>query len=145
MNNKKIYRSEQNKLIFGVGGGLAEYFEIDPLLVRALFLLLALQGWGILFYLILAILMPTKSNDIDVNKDNLSKETKKRTKQLVGEAKEGWIWMKDMRNIIGGLIILFGLNLLFSSLFDFDIFSWIGWSIIWSLIIIFIGIKIIKK
>jgi hypothetical protein len=89
--------------------------------------------------------MPTKSNDIDVNKDNLSKETKKRTKQLVGEAKEGWVWMKDMRNIIGGLIILFGLNLLFSNLFNFDIFSWIGWSIIWSLIIIFIGIKIIKK
>jgi phage shock protein C len=39
MNNKKIYRSEQNKIIFGVGGGLAEYFEIDPLLIRALFLL----------------------------------------------------------------------------------------------------------
>jgi len=145
MNNRKLYCSENNRIIFGVGSGLAEYFDIDPLLTRVLLFLTALQGWGILLYIILAVLMRTKSNDIDIDKDNIKEETKKRTKQLAKEAKESWIWVKDARNIIGLFIVAIGLNILFSNLFNFDIFAWIGWSIVWSLLIIFIGIKIIEK
>ncbi len=115
MNNRKLYRSENNRIIFGVGSGLAEYFDIDPLLTRVLLFLTALQGWGILLYIILAVLMPTKSNDIDIDKDNIKEETKKRTKQLAKEAKESWIWVKDARNIIGLFIVAIGLNILFSN------------------------------
>jgi phage shock protein C len=50
---------KRDKKIFGVCGGLAEYFDIDPTIVRAIFLFAAIAfGTGILLYLILAIVMP---------------------------------------------------------------------------------------
>ena len=54
---KRLYRSN-NKMILGVCAGLAEYFNLDPALVRLLFVLLALTGGhGLLLYLILAAVM----------------------------------------------------------------------------------------
>jgi phage shock protein C len=57
---KKLYRSQKNKMIAGVCGGIGEYFDIDPTLVRVGFVLLALPGGlpGILLYLILAVVVP---------------------------------------------------------------------------------------
>ena len=58
---KKFYLSSTDKKIGGVCGGLAEYFEVDPLLVRIGFLILFL-GWGVglLAYILLWILAPKK-------------------------------------------------------------------------------------
>ncbi|MDO4483428.1 MAG: PspC domain-containing protein [Clostridia bacterium] len=59
MMTKKVYRSKGNRMIFGVCGGLAEFFSIDPTLVRlAAVLLCAIGGSGIVGYIIAAILMP---------------------------------------------------------------------------------------
>lgn len=56
---KKLYRSADNKMIEGVCGGIAEYFNIDPTLVRLAFVLLALAGGpGVILYIILWIIMP---------------------------------------------------------------------------------------
>lgn len=56
---KKLYRSRQNKLLAGVAGGIAEYFDIDPVIVRALFVVSTI-GWGIslIAYLVLWIIVP---------------------------------------------------------------------------------------
>lgn len=57
--NKKLYKSNENKMVDGVCGGLAEYFGIAPTLVRlgwALFC--ALGGSGILAYIIAAVVIP---------------------------------------------------------------------------------------
>lgn len=63
MNNKKLYRVEEGKMLCGVCGGLAEYFDIDPTLVRLGFVLVScLAGGGILAYLIAAVIMPVKSS-----------------------------------------------------------------------------------
>ena len=147
MNNvKKIYRSEKNRIIFGVCGGLAEYFEVDPLLVRALFVLLSLgNGVGIVLYIILAVLMPKENDATEITKDNIVDESKKRTKQLAKEMKGNGSWIKDLRNIMGVFLILVGINMLSANLFHFSVFSWIGWNVIWALVIIFIGVRIIKK
>ena len=54
---KQLYRSN-NKMILGVGAGLAEHFNLDPTLVRVLFVLLALTGGpSLMLYLILAAVM----------------------------------------------------------------------------------------
>ena len=59
---KQLYRSETNKMIAGVCGGLAEYFNIDPTIVRLLFVLILLfGGQSILVYIILWIVIPTES------------------------------------------------------------------------------------
>jgi phage shock protein C len=56
---KRLYRSRKEKMIAGVCGGLAEYFELDPTLVRLVFVALGLTtGTTIILYLLMAIVMP---------------------------------------------------------------------------------------
>lgn len=56
---KKLYESNQNKMIDGVCGGIAEYFGIDPTVVRLIWALFSLMGGsGILAYIIAAIIIP---------------------------------------------------------------------------------------
>lgn len=58
---KKLYRIEEGKIICGVCGGIAEYFNIDPTLVRLGFVLLsAAGGSALLVYIVGAIIMPVK-------------------------------------------------------------------------------------
>ncbi len=60
--NKKLYRSQKERMIGGVCGGLAEYFDIDPTLVRLAFVILAIAGGpGILIYIVLLLLVPEAS------------------------------------------------------------------------------------
>ena len=56
---KKRYKSNQNQMIDGVCGGIAEYFGIDPTVVRLIWALFSLMGGsGILAYIIAAIIIP---------------------------------------------------------------------------------------
>ncbi len=56
---KKLYRSRTNKQIGGVAGGLGEYFGIDPVLIRIVWLIAFLGlGTGLLLYIILWIVIP---------------------------------------------------------------------------------------
>jgi len=145
-NPKRIYRSRKNRIIFGVSGGLAEYFEVDPLLIRIFFIFLVFAGGsGVLLYILLAVLMPKEEGGADLNKDNLVEEAKKRTKELAKEIKKDNSWISNSRNMLGLIVIILGLNLLFSELFHVNFFNSIAWGVAWALIIIFIGFKIIKK
>jgi phage shock protein C len=60
MGPKRLYRSQKNKMIAGVCGGLAEYFNIDPVIVRLIFVILLLSAAlpGILPYIILWAITP---------------------------------------------------------------------------------------
>jgi phage shock protein PspC (stress-responsive transcriptional regulator) len=58
MDGRQLTRSETDKRIAGVCGGLAEYFGIDSVLVRIAFVILALMGPGVLVYFVLWIVMP---------------------------------------------------------------------------------------
>ena len=58
---KKLYRSRENRMLGGVCGGLGEYFDIDPTLVRLLFILgafLGIPGALVLIYLVMLIIVP---------------------------------------------------------------------------------------
>lgn len=59
---KRLYRIEEGKMIAGVCGGIAEYFDLDPTVVRLGWVLFsAVAGGGILAYIIAAIIIPVKS------------------------------------------------------------------------------------
>ena len=59
MDGKRLYRSKKDRMICGVCGGIANYFNIDPTLVRLAFGLIAMgAGSGILAYIIAAIIIP---------------------------------------------------------------------------------------
>lgn len=62
MNNKKITRSQTDKMIGGVCGGLGQYFNIDPTIVRLLFVLLLITGSaGFWIYLVMWIIVPLEN------------------------------------------------------------------------------------
>lgn len=59
---KRLYKIEDGKKLCGVCGGIAEYMNIDPTLVRLLWVFLVLcAGTGILAYFVAAIIMPSKN------------------------------------------------------------------------------------
>ena len=63
MAEKKLYRSEKNRLVAGVCGGLAEYFDVDPVLIRLLWVAFTLFiGSGILLYILACIIMPNETD-----------------------------------------------------------------------------------
>ena len=66
MENKKLYKSNQNKMIDGVCGGIAEYFGIDPTLIRlgAVLLTCAEPFSGLLVYIVAVIIVPEKPLEI---------------------------------------------------------------------------------
>lgn len=60
----KLYRSRDNRMLGGVCGGLGEYFDIDPTLVRVLFVFgvfLGVPGALVLIYLVMLIMVPQES------------------------------------------------------------------------------------
>ncbi len=58
---KRLYRSNTEKKIGGVCGGFAEYFDIDPVIVRLIWLAAALSGIGVLAYGLALIMVPMKT------------------------------------------------------------------------------------
>ena len=58
MSDKRLYRSSVNYMLAGVCGGIGEYFNIDPTLIRLAFVLFGCTGGGILAYIIAAIIIP---------------------------------------------------------------------------------------
>ena len=68
MSDKTLLRSQSDRMLFGVAGGLAEYLNIDPVLTRLFFVLLTLStGWGLIAYVVMAILMPEEKTVAKAN------------------------------------------------------------------------------
>ena len=61
MNGKRLYRSTQERMLCGVCGGIAEYFDVDPTLIRLGAVVLGFTGSGIVAYIIAAIIIPYRT------------------------------------------------------------------------------------
>ena len=98
---KKLYKSRKNRIIGGVCAGLADYFNVDPTIVRVISVLLGcLKGTGLLIYLVLWKNMPYNENE-DMYEDdevenlksaNINDEDKKsssKNKERNSSKKEG--------------------------------------------------------
>ncbi len=58
---KKLYRSDENKIIFGICGGIGEYFDIDPVIIRLILIVLICLGFsGLIAYIIAAFVIPRR-------------------------------------------------------------------------------------
>jgi phage shock protein C len=67
METRKLYRSQSDKMLSGVCGGLARYLNLDSSIIRLIFVLLSFfGGHGILIYLILWIVMPVEPSALPV-------------------------------------------------------------------------------
>ena len=66
MNNKRLIRSHDT-MALGVAAGIADYLDLDPTLIRLIFVLLTLAGGpGLIIYIIMAIVMPKAAIDDDI-------------------------------------------------------------------------------
>lgn len=78
MEPKKLYRNEENRVLAGVCSGIAEYCNIDPTLVRIIWIIVSLCGLvftGIILYLVCALVIPPKPNTFE-SKDYEVRESK---------------------------------------------------------------------
>ncbi|MBN1915779.1 PspC domain-containing protein [Candidatus Dojkabacteria bacterium] len=136
-----LCRSEVNKIIGGVSGGLGEYFGIDPSIVRIVFILVTLFGGsGILIYIILWIIIPSEENVQETGQKTLQnniKEVEQKAKEIIKGSRSN-----DSRLIWGMIIIVVGFIFLFDSLFNIKI---LRFDKIWPLIIIAFGILILFR
>ncbi|MDY3919777.1 MAG: PspC domain-containing protein [Candidatus Limivivens sp.] len=60
MEKKKLYKSDTNRMICGVCGGIGEFFNIDPTIIRLFVVLFGFTSTGIIFYILAAIIMPSR-------------------------------------------------------------------------------------
>lgn len=81
--DKKLYRSQEDRILFGVCSGLAKYFNKDPLIFRIIFIALGLlNGIGIVIYTIMFVVVPKEPGDyIEVNRKEKVKEFVKKVEK----------------------------------------------------------------
>lgn len=120
---ERLYKSQQEKMIAGVCGGIAEYFDIDPVFVRLAFVLLAfLHGIGFILYIAGMIIMPRKYHTVPPSAGSESGEVYE--EEVYDEA---YIEEKNRRSkkaggiLIGAGIIILIINILPSFEFKYVI------------------------
>lgn len=143
---KKLQRSRKHKVFAGLAGGLGEYLDIDPIIVRVIFVLITIfHGVGLIIYIIMWIVIPEEPFDVlftqqDQNSTENSKKTESEGSNLGSQSvfDEAAKSVKDMkmdsgssngRVIIGAILILIGLLFLsekFFPFFDFELVFAIG-------------------
>ena len=138
VTGQKLRRSRRDRVFFGVCGGIAEYFNVDPVLVRLLFVLVTLAGGaGVLAYIVLAIVMPDgeslPTGGAGGAEGPFVAEGVPHTSPVAG------------RNAsMAGALILIGIGMLFL-IQNLDWFGWFRVRDLWPLILIGIGAALLAK
>lgn len=137
---KRLYKNTKKGMVFGVCQGIAEYFELDSTLIRILWVIFALFTGlfpGVIFYLILALIIPEKIEF----KETDQKEKDSTEKDFFFSAYIFSAYKKDQ--LILGLVLVF-LGFLFL-LTNFNLIPWFTFSKLWPLILILIGFILLLK
>jgi phage shock protein C len=99
--NRRLYRCRDNRRLAGVAAGLAEFFDLDPTLVRVLwFLSIFVGGLGVLLYIGMAIIVPLEPLSAEAAAREATVETEGHRHATRGDGR----WT----TIVGLVLILFG-------------------------------------
>lgn len=123
---KKLYRSRESSVIAGLCGGLGEYFNIDPVIIRILFIVTGIWGMGILLYVIGWVIVPLREYGA--------------SGQVVESQKTGVELNKNVKYFPGLILILIGASFLFVRFWN-----WISFYYLFSIAIIVIGVILIYR
>lgn len=136
---KKLYRSRTDRIIAGVASGLARHFELDPVLMRVLFVVLAFaNGFGLVIYIVLMIVVPLEPETGGLHGEYRKGEHMER--QVHEEkAKEH---NNARRNGLGIALVAVGLIAFLHKVFPS---YWIEWRIFWPLLLIAAGLFILLR
>lgn len=129
MEIKKFTRSEEHRLVAGVCGGIAEYYETDPMLVRLLFVFtLPFGAVPIFAYLFLWLVVPEKGAKEPIIKEAMNPEREHRHHY------------NHTHGVLGFFLIMIGVLFLLDNMFP-----WLGLRTFWPLILILIGLAIMLR
>ncbi len=137
-----LYRSRSNRMLAGVAGGIAEYFNIDPTIIRLVFLVLTIAGGaGVLVYAVGWIIIPEAPLTPQEAAMPEPDETKTTTDRPATHDHRHYHERSPQGRMLGG-IILIGLGVAFfiQETIGFDV-----WRYAWPMILIIIGLFIIMK
>jgi phage shock protein C len=143
----KLARSQTDKMVAGVCGGLAAYLGIEALWVRLFFVLITVvpNGIGVLVYFILWIVMPQAGQEDLPTEQRIqagAEEMAGRAQELahnVGQAVRGTS-NRQAGIIVGFALIVFGVMFLLSNL---NLFWWFDWSKWWPLLLVAGGLALL--
>ena len=138
---RKLYRSRENKILAGVCGGLGEYFQIDPVIIRLLWIVLSLVwGFGVILYIIAIFIIPPQGNHYSNNfEETPENEHPHISHNIEDEDRKVVIGLFALLFIVIGLIIL--VSIITPSTFFFRNFI----KIVISILLIGIGAYLISK
>ncbi len=150
---KRLYRSSKDRMLGGVCGGLGEYFDIDPVIVRIVFVVLALaNGIGILAYLVLWIVMPQESEagappraTIRSNIDSIGYDIRSAFQPGTTSASGGGPATPGHRRptaafLLGAVLVALGVILLLDNL---NLLWWLRLSQLWPLVLVAAGVALL--
>lgn len=127
---KRLYRSQSDRMIWGVCGGMANYLNVDPTVVRLIaVLLLFLGGSVILAYIVFAIVMP-----LELSKAAISQEVPKTDMTVPKESGKGSDVTVGIVLIVVGILFLAGV---------LNLFWWFRWGAFWAFVLVAIGVFIV--
>jgi len=141
--HKGLYRSSKETIFGGVAGGIAEYLNTDPLLIRIIFVLLALfGGGGLIIYLILWIALPIDYSFTFNNKkfSDMEKEKTNTKPEKDQFNQDTHLRGKNNGSLVAGLILItIGVIFLVSRFFPR-----IDFADLWPIILLVAGIALIR-
>ena len=135
--NKRLYRSRTDSMIAGVCGGLADYFNIDTVLMRiaAVVITIVAPGAGIVAYLVFWIVVPQKPIEESIAGAEDAEQDTTDEDEKVTERKNGIVFIGSGLIVLGALILL-------NNFIPIVFFS-IGK--LWPIALVIIGILVMKK
>jgi phage shock protein C len=144
----RLYRSSTDRMLGGVCGGIGKYLEIDPILVRLVFVLLALSGVSIALYVLLWVLIPNAPQGQFGSSEAVrsgAEEIAERARSLAGEASAAT--HESNRKIVllvGVALIFWGVAALVRA-FHIPWLWWFDWDVFWPALLIGAGIALIWR
>ncbi|WP_324717042.1 PspC domain-containing protein [Carboxydochorda subterranea] len=149
MATTPLYRPTRGAMVFGVCAGLGRYFDVDPVLIRLSFVLLAFfGGLGIVAYVVLALVMPSERSVAqgawDVVRENARElgQTVSVAGQSVSEAVRSGGGADRRRRLFGVFLIALGGVIVLANL---GIFWWVRWDILWPTVLIGLGLLLVLR
>ncbi|MDE3057541.1 MAG: PspC domain-containing protein [Bacteroidota bacterium] len=141
METKRLYRSRTDKIIAGVCGGMAEYFDVDPVIMRVLFVLLAFFGGsGFILYLASIFIIPKKPLNIE---NSLGIESSSGGEDDPAPGRQNGS-SGNARTVFGIVMIIFGALILLGNLGVLSFFHfWHLSAFVFPILLILIGMAII--
>lgn len=148
---KKLMRLKKDRIIAGVCSGLGQYFDIDPVVFRLIFVLVVFAGGaGVLAYIILWIVLPEEGGSSyaeDISKTAREKDDKKKEENKKGLGDKAQKEAKDLakkyqgvdgKMVSGGILVLLGMIFIFNNLIP-------GWNFVrlWPIAVVIVGLALV--